>query len=239
MNNNEVITTVENTVGYTFHDKNLLLEALTHSSFSNEMKINKRNNYERLEFLGDAVLELLSSEYLFQAFPNESEGNLTKKRASMVCEQSLAICARRMRLGEMMFFGKGEELAGGRERDSILCDVVEAVLGAIYLDGGNEAARAYVNNHIITDLSAGELFVDHKTSLQELIQHLDTDSKLSYEVVSEAGPEHDKTFEVEVRLDDRMISRGTGKTKKSAQQDAAYKAIQVLNASNKTDKGLF
>lgn len=239
MNNNEVITTVENTVGYTFHDKNLLLEALTHSSFSNEMKINKRNNYERLEFLGDAVLELLSSEYLFQAFPNESEGNLTKKRASMVCEQSLAICARRMRLGEMMFFGKGEELAGGRERDSILCDVVEAVLGAIYLDGGNEAARAYVNNHIITDLSAGELFVDHKTSLQELIQHLDTDSKLSYEVVSEAGPEHDKTFEVEVRLDDRTISRGTGKTKKSAQQDAAYKAIEVLNASNKTDKGLF
>ena len=203
------------------------------------MKINKRNNYERLEFLGDAVLELLSSEYLFQAFPNESEGNLTKKRASMVCEQSLAICARRMRLGEMMFFGKGEELAGGRERDSILCDVVEAVLGAIYLDGGNEAARAYVNNHIITDLSAGELFVDHKTSLQELIQHLDTDSKLSYEVVSEAGPEHDKTFEVEVRLDDRTISRGTGKTKKSAQQDAAYKAIQVLNTSNKTDKGLF
>lgn len=228
MNQKELVERLEEEIGYKFKNPELLLEAVTHSSYTNEMKINKRAHYERLEFLGDAVLELISSEFLYEKYPNVPEGGLSKKRASMVCESSLAICARSMNLGKYIFFGKGEELAGGRERDSILADVTEAVLGAIYLDSGLEQARKYVNSHVLFELKEDELFVDNKTILQEMVQHITHDEKLVYEVTSEDGPEHDKTFTVTVRLGNMVLADGEGHTKKSAQQAAAYKAIKVL-----------
>ncbi len=228
MDISEVIDKVEKNIGYTFKDRELLLEAVTHSSFSNEMRINKRNHYERLEFLGDAVLELISSEYLFEKYPSVPEGGLSKKRASLVCEPSLAICARRMHLGEVIFFGKGEEAAGGREKDSILSDVTEAILGAIYLDSDLECARKYVNEKILSTLTENELFVDSKTLLQEAVQkHFGADT-IDYEIVGESGPEHDKTFRVEVSVSGEILAEGTGKTKKSAQQQAAHTALCIL-----------
>lgn len=228
MNSNEVIAGIEEKLGYSFSDKELLLEALTHSSYTNEMRINKRNHYERLEFLGDAVLELLSSEFLYEKFPDVPEGGLSKKRAAMVCEQSLAICARSMNLGDYLFFGKGEEAAGGRNRDSILADVTEAVLGAIYLDGGLEKARDYVNRHVLFELKEDELFVDSKTILQEKVQHISEGASLEYVVTKEEGPEHAKIFTVEVSLDGKVLAAGEGHTKKSAQQEAAKAAIKKL-----------
>ena len=232
MNSNETIEKIERELGYTFNDKELLLEALTHSSYTNEMRINKRNHYERLEFLGDAVLELLSSEFLFERFPDIPEGGLSKKRASMVCEQSLAICARSMNLGDYLFFGKGEEAAGGRNKDSILADVTEAILGAIYLDGGLENARDYVNRHVLFELKEDELFVDSKTMLQERIQHIKEGATLEYAVIKESGPEHAKIFTVMVSVDGKPLAEGEGHTKKSAQQEAAKAAIKELE---KTD----
>lgn len=231
MNQELLIEELENKIGYVFKDKNLLLEAVTHSSYTNEMKINKRNHYERLEFLGDAVLELLSSEFLYMKYPNVPEGGLSKKRASMVCEQSLSICARSMELGKFIFFGKGEEHAGGRERDSILADVVEAVLGAIYLDSGLEKAKEYVDSRVLNFLTEQELFVDSKTILQEYVQHMPNGETLHYEIVNEEGPEHDKSFTAEARLDDKILGIGKGKTKKAAQQQAAFEAIKKIQNS--------
>ena len=228
MNSNEAIGFIEERIGYHFTNTELILEALTHKSFVNEMKINKRGDYERLEFLGDAVLELVSSEYLYARYPEVPEGGLSKKRASMVCEPSLAICARRMELGKALFLGKGEDAAGGRERDAILCDVTESVLGAIYLDGGLEPARRYVNTHILYDLKEPELFVDFKSRLQELVQKVYPESTLHYELIAEDGPEHAKTFLMSAMLDDRELSKAEGKTKKSAQQAAAREAISII-----------
>lgn len=218
----------EKAIGYSFSNKDVLLEALTHSSYTNEMKVNKRNHYERNEFLGDAVLELYSSEFLFHKFKDAPEGKLSKMRASMVCEQSLAICARKMDLGNLIFFGKGEEAAGGREKDSILSDVVEAILGAIFLDGGTTPAKAYVNTHILEVLNSDDLFVDYKTRLQEWLQKQGHNETPIYTVISESGPEHDKTFEVSVSFEDRVLAIGSGRTKKSASQDAALHAVNSL-----------
>lgn len=226
MDINEMIKELEASIGYVFKDKNLLLEAVTHSSYSNEMRINKRAHYERLEFLGDAVLELISSEFLFEKYPKVPEGGLSKKRASMVCEPSLARCARSMNLGSFIFFGKGEEQAGGRKKESILADVVEAILGAIYLDSGLDSARTYTQNHILTFLKEQELFVDSKSILQEMVQHLPEGERLEYVLVDEFGPEHDKTFVMEARIGGMVLATGKGKTKKAAQQEAAYLAIQ-------------
>lgn len=229
MNDNEtIVKNIESKIGYTFNNKELLLEALTHSSFTNEMKINKRSDYERLEFLGDSVLELLSSEFLYDKYPTIPEGGLSKKRASMVCEPSLAICAREMEIGKYMFLGKGEEGSGGRERDSILADMTEAILGAIYLDGGLEASRNYVNDHILNFLTEDELFVDNKTTLQEYIQHIPNSKNLVYEIIGEEGPEHEKIFTVQVRIGEQILGEGKGKTKKSAEQMAALAAIKNL-----------
>ncbi len=228
MNKEETIVFVEERIGYTFSNKEYLLEALTHSSYANEMKINKRGNYERLEFLGDAVLELISSEFLFKKYPNIPEGALTKKRSALVCEPSLAICARRMEIGKALFLGKGEDLSGGREKDAILCDVVEAILGGIYLDGGNAPACDYVITHILGDLSEEELFVDAKTKFQEIVQKDYPGKELHYDLISEDGPEHNKLFVVSVGIDDRIICEGSGRTKKAAQQEAAKKAISII-----------
>ncbi len=222
----ELICEVEKNIGYTFKNKELLLEAITHSSYSNEMRINRRNHYERLEFLGDSVLELLSSEFLFDKYPTVPEGGLSKKRAAMVCEPSLAICARNMNLGDYIFFGKGEDMAGGREKDSILADVTEAVLGAIYLDGGLDNARIYVDDNILSVLHDEELFFDSKTILQEYAQR--NNINLSYELVRESGPEHEKTFTVRVLLGNEILAECDGRTKKSAQHNAATLAVKKI-----------
>lgn len=216
---------LEAKINYTFKDKSLLTQALTHSSFSNEQKIKKWKNYERIEFLGDAVLELVSSDYFYHNYPQESEGNLTKMRASAVCEQALAITARDLQLGDYMIFGKGEEANGGRLRESIIADAVEAVIGAIYLDCDLEEAKKFIYKFVLNDLDNKRLFYDAKSILQERIQEKKL-GVLSYELVKEEGPEHDKNFIVQALLDDKVIGCGDGKSKKAAQQKAAYDALK-------------
>ena len=218
---------LEEQIGYQFLDKELIKQAVTHSSFSNEQKILRLKNYERLEFLGDAVLELITSEYLFQEHPLVSEGELTKMRSSCVCEPSLAFCAREIALGDYILLGKGEEATGGRERDSILADVCESIIGAIYLDGGFEKAKEFVFHYVLSDLENKKLFYDSKTILQEMIQR-DNKEVLHYELTGEEGPDHDKIFSVEARLGDTVIGSGAGRTKKAAEQKAAYQAIVTM-----------
>lgn len=215
---------LENRIGYQFKNKALLKQALTHSSFANEQKINKFEDYERLEFLGDAVLELVSSDFLFQEHPQMPEGQLTKMRASMVCEPALAFCAREFGLEEFILLGKGEEMTGGRKKDSIVSDVMEAVIGAIYLDSGMEAAKAHIHKFVLSDLEHKQLFYDAKTILQERVQRKG-EGTLHYELIREEGPDHDKVFVVEARLDEKRIGTGSGRTKKSAEQQAAYEAL--------------
>ena len=218
---------LEKRIGHQFQDKDLLKQAMTHSSFTNEQKINHRKNYERIEFLGDAVLELISSEYLFFENPDMPEGKLTKARASIVCEQALAVTARELELGKFMLFGKGEELTGGRERDSIIADAVEAVIGAIYLDAGIERAKAFVKQFVLNDLEKKKLFYDAKTVLQEYIQG-NRRGNVSYELLGEEGPDHDKVFVSRVLFEQEELGVGRGKTKKAAEQNAAYEAILKL-----------
>lgn len=239
------LTDLEERIGYHFENIALLKQALTHSSFTNEQKINKTKNYERLEFLGDAVLELVSSEFLFRLHPNMPEGELTKLRASMVCEPSLAFCAKDLELGRFMLLGKGEEATGGRDRDSITSDAMEAVIGAVYLDGGMMPAKDFINRFILSDLEDKKLFYDSKSSLQELVQKR-FKKNVSYELLEESGPEHNKTFRVSVYMEDKSplegrhstedmssmengcLGTGTGRTKKAAEQQAAYKALLFL-----------
>ena len=185
------------------------------------------NNYGRLEFLGDAVLELVSSEFLFNENKDMPEGQLTRLRASMVCEPALAYCARDIELGSYILLGKGEEATGGRKRDSITSDVMEAVIGAIFLDGGIENAKEFINHFVLSDLENKILFLDSKTLLQEEIQKKNT-AQLRYELVGETGPDHDKQFSVEAYLDDKLIGSGVGRTKKAAEQQAAYEALMKL-----------
>ena len=224
---NEDFSSLEENIGYEFQDKKLLLQALTHSSFSNEQKINKHPNYERLEFLGDAVLELVSSEFLYKEYKDMPEGELTKLRASLVCEPALAFDARGFGLQEHLLMGKGEEQTGGRERDSIVSDACEALIGAIFLDGGFEAAKAFILKFVLNDAENKKLFYDSKTILQEVVQGNYKES-LHYELISEEGPDHDKQFSVEARIGDKVIGAGTGHTKKAAEQEAAYQALLVL-----------
>lgn len=227
-NVNVLLEELQGKLGYTFTNSDLLKQALTHSSFANEQKINKLKNYERLEFLGDAVLELVSSEFLFLSNPNMPEGQLTKYRASMVCEPALAYCARDIDLGNYLLLGKGEEATGGRNRDSIIADVMEAIIGAIFIDGGLEPAKAHINRFILSDLENKILFLDSKTILQEEIQKKN-DAILRYELVSETGPDHDKKFMVNAFLDEKLIGSGEGKTKKAAEQEAAYQALKKMD----------
>lgn len=218
---------LEDRIGYHFHDISLLKQALTHSSFTNEQKINKAKHYERLEFLGDAVLELVSSEFLFKRHPQMPEGELTKLRASMVCEPSLAFCARDLELGNFLLLGKGEEITGGRHRDSIISDAMEAVTGAIFLDGGMEFAKEFIYRFILSDIEDKQLFYDSKSNLQELIQGK-LKKAFHYELRDEKGPEHDKIFEVEIFMEEESLGTGQGRTKKAAEQQAAYNALLLL-----------
>ena len=218
---------LEDRIGYHFHDISLLKQAVTHSSFTNEQKINKAKHYERLEFLGDAVLELVSSEFLFIRHPEMPEGELTKVRASMVCEPSLAFCARDLELGKFLLLGKGEDITGGRHRDSIISDAMEAVTGAIFLDGGMEPAKQFIYRFILSDIEDKQLFYDSKSNLQELIQGK-LKKNFHYELRDEKGPEHDKIFEVEIFMEEESLGIGQGRTKKAAEQQAAYKALLLL-----------
>ena len=215
---------LEKKIGYTLQNRALLKQAVTHSSFANEQKINRQKHYERLEFLGDAVLELVSSDFLFQTHPEMPEGQLTKLRASMVCEPALAYCAKDLTLDSYIQLGKGEEATGGRYRDSIVSDVMEAVIGAIYLDGGMEPARTYIHRFILSDLENKQLFLDSKTNLQEYMQQ-NLKKEFHYRLVEESGPEHDKVFLVEVVMEEKVLGRGKGRTKKAAEQQAAYEAL--------------
>ena len=215
---------LENKLGYHFHDRRLLEHALCHSSYANERHWDKLMNNERLEFLGDAVLELATSEFLYQNYPTMPEGEATRTRASIVCEQTLALCARDLGLGEWLRLGKGEELTGGRDRDSITSDAMEALLGAIYLDGGFANAKEFVHHFILNDIEHKKLFYDSKTILQEQIQS-ETEEPIHYELVKEEGPDHNKRFTVNVVLGEKVLGSGSGRTKKAAEQEAAYRAL--------------
>ena len=223
-------------IGYTFKNEQLLKQALTHSSYANEKHLKKLSDNERLEFLGDAVLEVVSSEFLFANYPNLTEGQLTKLRASIVCEPTLATCTESVNLGEYLFLGKGEDRTGGRTRKSVLSDAMEAVIGAIYLDGGFASAKEFVHKFIMTDIEHKHLFYDSKTILQEVVQG--EHEQLTYVLLGETGPDHDKTFEVGVLIGKKEISTGKGHTKKAAEQDAAYQALLVLQEQKRAILGV-
>lgn len=224
---NRNLAELEERIGYHFQNKSLLKKAMTHSSYANEKKLGKLGCNERLEFLGDAVLELISSDFLYKMYPDIPEGELTKKRASLVCEPSLAYCARDFQLPDYLLLGRGEELTGGRLRDSIVSDATEALLGAIYLDGGFANAKEFVLNFILNDLEHKQLFYDSKTILQEIVQE-NSKQPVEYRLVGEEGPDHRKTFTVNVLVDGRILGSGTGHTKKAAEQAAAYQAIRQM-----------
>jgi len=217
-------------IDYSFNDEKLLIRALTHTSFANENDIPHYDNNQRLEFLGDAVLDLVVSEELFKKFPTYPEGDLTKIRAMVVCESKLAEKAKMINLGEHLLLGRGEEATGGRNRISVLADAFEALIGAIYLDGGYENARRFIRNHLIDDaLKIGKEkdFKDYKTALQELVQS-DYKQQLEYKVCREEGPDHAKVFYVSVNLDGKELGRGKGRSKKEAEQMAAKEALKHL-----------
>ncbi|CUH92650.1 ribonuclease III [Herbinix luporum] len=222
------IALLEKKIDYHFNDSALLLQALTHSSYANEMRMNKENNNERLEFLGDAVLELVTSEYVFKSHNHLPEGDLTKLRASIVCEQSLSSCAKDLNIGDFLLLGKGEELSGGRHRESILSDALEAIIGAIYLDGGFTNAKEFVHKFILNNVEHKELFFDSKTILQEIIQNDNNKQKIRYKLISEEGPDHNKSFTIALYVGNEQYGCGIGKTKKAAEQEAAMQAIKKL-----------
>ncbi len=223
------VSEFEQILKYTFKNKNFIKEALSHSSYANENKKNRHSN-ERLEFLGDSVLSIVVSQYLFEHFRHLPEGELTKIRASLVCEKSLHVFAKQIRLGEFIFLGKGEENTGGRERPSILADAFEAVIAAIYLDGGLDAAKNHILRFIPEDIDEKRKsvnFNDYKTILQEVIQK-NPEEKIEYSLVNESGPDHNKAFTVQVCLNSNVIGTGIGRSKKEAEQMAAKEALELM-----------
>ena len=223
-----MIKELETAIGYRFRNITLLQNALAHSSYANERWHNSLMSNERLEFLGDSVLGMLVAEYLYRAFPDRPEGELTRMRADMVCERTLAAVANGLGLGAHLLLGKGEEQGGGRSRDSILADAVESVIAACYLDGGMEAAVAFVEKFILVNVPVAKLNnADYKTALQELVQQK-KNQVISYALVGESGPDHDKQFDVALSINGSIVSTGTGSSKKRAEQDAARVAIETL-----------
>lgn len=220
-------------IGYEFKQAGLLQQALTHSSYANEKRMKKHSDNERLEFLGDAVLEIISSEYLYQHFPDLPEGELTKMRASLVCEPTLAYCTKDLHLGDYLLLGRGEDHTGGRKRSSILSDALEAVIGAIYLDGGFASAKEFILKFILTDIAHKQLFYDSKTILQETVQGQNLGA-MNYKLIGESGPDHDKVFRVELWIGDKRTSIGEGHTKKAAEQEAAYHALIQLKSAEQS-----
>ena len=218
---------LQNTIGYSFEDSSILKNAVIHSSFVNEHKLKRNDCNERLEFLGDAVLELVSSEFLYKEYKDMPEGELTKLRASLVCEPALAFDARSFGLQEHLLMGKGEEQTGGRERDSIVSDACEALIGAIFLDGGFEAAKAFILKFVLNDAENKKLFYDSKSVLQEMTQKI-YEKAPEYCIVDENGPAHAKVFKARVSINGDILGEGTGRTKKHAEQQASYQAIIKL-----------
>jgi len=217
-------------IGYTFKDLELLNRALIHTSYANENNLPHFKSNQRLEFLGDAVLDLIISEFIYKEYPDFPEGELTKIRANVVCESTLVKIALQLGLGNYIFLGRGEESTGGKERPSILADALEALIGAIYLDGGLQEVRAFIMRQFydeVVDTAEKQNYRDYKTALQELIQK-DYGDRLYYEVISESGPDHDKVFTVQVKLKNNILGRGTGKSKKEAEQIAAKAALEEL-----------
>ena len=217
---------LEERLGYHFMDKTLLMRALTHSSYMNEQKNNKLQDYERLEFLGDAVLEMVSSAFLYSRYPERSEGELSKTRASLVCEQALSGVARSLGLSDYLILGHGEDMGGGRNKPSILCDVTEALIGAMYLDSGEDVnvPKQFIIREILSDIEDKQLFYDAKSILQEYVAK---DGKvLSYRLISEDGPSHERVYHMEVLIGEQPVADGTGHSKKAAEQEAAYEALK-------------
>ena len=223
---NKNLSVFMQTIGYEFKDISLLEVALTHSSYANEQKKGQCCDNERMEFLGDAVLELSSSDYIYKNHSEMAEGKMTRLRASIVCEPTLALCARAIKLDTFIRLGKGEELTGGRSRDSIVSDACEAVIGAIYLDGGFANAKEFVKSFILNDLESKQLFYDSKTILQEVVQA--AHKEVVYEIIGESGPEHDKDFIASAKVDGMFHVTAKGHTKKHAEQHAAYEALVEL-----------
>lgn len=221
---------LERKLNYSFKDRALLLTALSHSSYANENKGEGLMSNERLEFLGDSVLGQVVASYLYLNFPQMPEGKMTRLRAELVCEHSLHRVACSLELGKYIRLGKGEEHSGGRQRESILADAVEAVIASLYLDGGLDVARNFINEHILAEVCGDEPqpMSDYKTALQELIQRKPGQS-LSYELVSESGPDHRKIFMVRVILNDEEIGKGSGRTKKEAEQSAARNGLEEIS----------
>ncbi len=222
-----MLHSLEMAIGHRFQDITLLEAALAHSSYANERWHNGLRSNERLEFLGDSILGMVVADHLYRNFPDRPEGELTRMRADMVCEQSLALIAAKIHLGEHLLLGHGEEQGGGRTRSSILADAVESVIAACYLDGGFEAARSFVDRFVLSDIPVVRYHnADYKTALQERVQQK-RNQILSYHLVGEEGPDHDKRFRVEVRLNGKPIGTGTGTSKKRAEQDAARDALEA------------
>ena len=224
------MATIEDKIGYTFKNREYLMEALTHSSFANE-RHNKIKCNERMEFLGDAVLSIISADFLYHRFPDMPEGDLSKLRSSLVCTQSLSDFARQISLGDYLFLGKGESNTGGADRSSILENAFEALIAAVYLDGGMGPAKHHVMNFVLRELkhTDDEVFKDYKTALQEIIQR-NPEESVNYVLTGTSGPDHDKSFKVEVRLNSNIIGIGIGKNKKQAEQMAAKEALRLMGA---------
>ncbi|MBR6402079.1 MAG: ribonuclease III [Eubacterium sp.] len=227
---NKDYSELEEILGYHFKDKKHIDTAFIHKSYANEMHM-ENSSYERYEFLGDAILEYVTSKELFLKYPEKSEGELTKLRASLVCEYTLSQITKELGFGEYLYLSHGEELTGGMNRPSILCDLFESVLGAIFLDGGMEEAEKYVNKFLLNDIENKSTFFDAKSTLQEYAQA--EGLKLDYKLVSMHGPEHNRVYECIARLNGETMASGTGQTKKMAEQVAAHKTIIKLNFEDK------
>lgn len=232
MKHNTDLDGFQKIIQYQFNNIGLLKNALTHSSYANEKKTGNYKDNERLEFLGDAVLELTSSEFIYTGNPDMNEGKMTRLRASIVCEPTLAMCARQIHLQEYIMLGKGEDLTGGRTRDSIISDALEALIGAIYLDGGFANAKEFIHKFVLNDMENKKLFYDSKTILQEIVQAKYSES-MTYHLLGEEGPDHNKSFKVSVFIGKKEYGIGCGRTKKAAEQDAAYKTILMLREMDK------
>lgn len=225
---NKILDKIQKNIDYKFKDIYLLNRSLTHSSYANENKMKNYENNERLEFLGDVVVNLIVSGYLYKSYPESPEGELTKKRATLVCESSLAFAGKKINLGEYTLLGKGEEATGGKNRESILADTFEALTGAMYIDSGLINTRKVLlknfEEEVIYALSKGNLFIDYKTNLQEILQKK-TKSKIQYCVEKEVGPDHNKKFYMNVIVENKIIGNGIGRNKKEAEQMAAKHAL--------------
>lgn len=227
----KILDELQSNLDYKFKNVNLLNRALTHSSYANENKMKSYENNERLEFLGDVVVNLIVSDYLYKTYPELPEGELTKKRATIVCESSLAFAAKKINLGKYVLLGKGEEATGGRDRESILADTFESLTGAMYTDSGilltDKVLLEMFEEEVIYALSKGSLFIDYKTNLQEVLQK-NSKSKIQYSVEKEVGPDHNKKFYMNVIVENKIIGKGIGRNKKEAEQMAAKQALYQI-----------